>query len=103
MKYALWAAITALFLGTAGAQAGTVSGTFGVSAQIVSGKTASATIVNGEAVTQMRDSAPARHDILAGGSNSVPPLQVSFTIKPDDILTERTTWDPSLHLLTMDF
>jgi hypothetical protein len=102
MKYATLTSLAALLVLTAASsQAATVQGRIPVSAQIVSGVSVSAFVVNGEPVAIVRaGGVAARSQPLPYGA---PPLVVSFETKRGAVLTQRTTWDSSLHLLTIDF
>ncbi len=102
MKHLLLAVFCIAFAGSATVTyANTASKSMPVSAQIVPGNSVSAFIVNGTVQTVVRsDSGPNTAVVLPYGA---PPLQVSFELDKNDIITEQTTWDPSLNLLTIDF
>lgn len=101
MKFAtVAAAFTLAALAAGSSDAGTVSGSIPMSAQIVPGVTVSAFVRGGTAVTVVRPQ--------AGGSQVValpygaPPLQIGLQIHPGEVLTQRSTWDGTSQLLTID-
>lgn len=102
MKHAMAAAAFALAALAAGSpQAKTVSGSIPMSAQIVPGVTVSAFVRSGTAVTVVQpQTAGLTRSALPYGA---PPLQVGVRMNAGEILTQRTTWDGTSHLLTIDF
>lgn len=101
MRLVIFAAFALLTASTAGtyAAAKTATASIGESAQIVPGNTASAYIVGGQAILDVRDDA-----LPPVNPYGVRPLvRVGFELNQHWFLVKRVTWDKAHHQLTIDF